>query len=250
MSILIGFAVLIAVPGLLIFMKAFWDFLVAYVALNSMTEGALSTGKVYDFRSHNAVATTRVFNFIILVCAVGILSSLASSIFFIIPGFVLWIYFILVYQVFTFEPENSLQECFKKSFILVRGNWFRTFIILFILTFFSIYIITEGTTVIFDYLNISENIINSINMLTNRIPLDSINNTLAYFGKPIITPDLISKSIFFTILLSVVSGLTLPIRSICWTLWYMNLTNLNSTNSNSNIKRTRKPKREKVQEED
>ena len=32
------FIILLAIPGLLIFMKAFWDYMVAYVALNSITE--------------------------------------------------------------------------------------------------------------------------------------------------------------------------------------------------------------------
>ena len=36
---------LITVPGLLIWAKAFWDYLVAYGALNSMTEGALNTAE-------------------------------------------------------------------------------------------------------------------------------------------------------------------------------------------------------------
>ena len=45
----LGIIFLLAIPGLLIYIKAFWDYMVAYVALNSMTEGALTSGKVYDF---------------------------------------------------------------------------------------------------------------------------------------------------------------------------------------------------------
>ena len=80
------YLILLAVPGLLIFTKAFWNYLVAYVALNSMTEGALTSGKVYDFQSHNEVATRRSFSFILLLLVVGALSSVGSTIFFIIPG--------------------------------------------------------------------------------------------------------------------------------------------------------------------
>ncbi|MBQ8459761.1 hypothetical protein IJ541_06635 [bacterium] len=215
------FVILLALPGLLIFAKAFWDFMVAYVALNSMTEGAINTGKVYDFQSHNEVATRRTFKFVLLLLAVGILSSLATSIFFIIPGFVLWIYFILVYQVFTFEPELSIQDCFKRSFVLIRGNWLRTLILMLILTFFSIYIITEGITVVFDYLNLTDKICSLFTPFTNMIPLDFTNKVLVYLKLPIITPEIISRTVFFSILSFIVTGLTLPIRSICWTLWYM-----------------------------
>ena len=130
---------LLALPGLLIFVKAFWDFMVAYIALNSMTEGAITTGRVYDFQSHNEVATQRTFSFVLLLLAVGVLSSIASSIFFMVPGFVLWIYFILVFQIFTFEQDLKTHEYFKRSFILTKGNWFRTFLLMIILAFFSIF---------------------------------------------------------------------------------------------------------------
>ncbi len=225
-SVALLFILLLALPGLLIFAKAFWDFMVAYVALNSMTEGAVTTGKVYDFQSHNEVATRRTFKYIILLCSVGVLSSVGSSIFFIIPGFILWIYFILVYQVFTFEPELSIPDCFKRSLLLVRGEWLRTVILMLVLTFFSIYIITEGITVVFDYLNLTDKVATLFNYFTNQLPLDIVNQILTYWHIPIITPDMISKFIFYSILSFIVMGLTLPIRSICWTLWYKNLSDL------------------------
>ena len=216
--------VILALPGLLIFAKAFWEFMIAYVSLNSMTYGAITTGKVYDIPSHKAVATQRTWSFIGLIMLVGILSSFATSIFFIIPGFVLWIYFILVYQVFTFEPEGQMHDNFKRSFILVRGNWFRTFILLCILAFFSIFIITEGLTVVFDYMNLSNLVYSCFTMYTNMIPLDLVNKILAYMNMPLVTPLLIAQWVWFIILSFVVTGLTLPIRSICWTLWYLSLT--------------------------
>ena len=42
-------------------------------------------------------------------------------------------------------------------------------------------------------------------------------------------------------------GLTLPIRSICWTLWYMNLSELELKKQNSN-KKTKKQKQETEEE--
>ena len=53
MTSAMGIIFLLALPGLLIFMKAFWDYMVAYVALNSMTEGALTTGHSVSPRSSN-----------------------------------------------------------------------------------------------------------------------------------------------------------------------------------------------------
>ena len=217
---------LLAIPGLLIFAKAFWDYMVAYVALNSMTEGAVTTGKVYDLASHNEVATQRGWKYIGFLIILSVLMSLGSSIFFIIPGFVLWIYFILVFQIFTFEPDLSITDIFKRSFLLVKGNWARTFILMAVLGFFSMYILTEGITVVFDYLNLTASASSIFNFISNLIPLDLVNKILVHANQPIITNEMISKTIFVSVLGMIISGLTLPIRSICWSLWYKNLSDV------------------------
>lgn len=217
---------LLAIPGLLIFAKAFWDYMVAYVALNSMTEGAVTTGKVYDLVSHNEVATQRGWKYIGFLIVLSVLMSLGSSIFFIIPGFVLWIYFILVFQIFTFEPDLSITDIFKRSFLLVKGNWARTFILMAVLGFFSMYILTEGITVVFDYLNLTASASSIFNFISNLIPLDLVNKILVHANQPIITNEMISKTIFVSVLGMIISGLTLPIRSICWSLWYKNLSDV------------------------
>lgn len=217
---------LLAIPGLLIFAKAFWDYMVAYVALNSMTEGAVTTGKVYDLASHNEVATQRGWKYIGFLIVLSVLMSLGSSIFFIIPGFVLWIYFILVFQIFTFEPDLSITDIFKRSFLLVKGNWARTFILMVVLGFFSMYILTEGITVVFDYLNLTASASSIFNFISNLIPLDLVNKILVHANQPIITNEMISKTIFVSVLGMIISGLTLPIRSICWSLWYKNLSDV------------------------
>ena len=235
------FILLLAIPGLLIFAKAFWDYVVAYVALNSMTEGAVTSGKVYDFKSHNEVATRRSFKYILFLLLLSVLMSVGSSIFFIIPGFVLWIYLILIFQVFTFEPDLSIWECYKKSFVLVKGDWGRTFFLMLILAFFSIFIITQGITVVFDYLNLTKSVCSIFDFIGNLLPLHTINHVFAYARLPYnITVDMISNWIFVTILSFIVAGLTLPIRSICWSLWYKNLSDMKDKDS---VKEPKKVKR-------
>ncbi|MBP3820927.1 hypothetical protein J6G99_04710 [bacterium] len=219
---------LLALPGILIFMKAFWDYMVAYVAINSMTEGAVTTGKVYDFQSHREVATRRGGKYILLLAAVGILSLLAVlcciiPVFGLIPPLILWIYFILVFQVFTFEQELSVKDCFRRSFDLVKGNWARAFILMLVLWFFSIYIITMGVTVIFDYLHINEPLSSLFDFIGKSIPLSYLNRILAHINVQEITINMVSTAILTSIIGMITSELTLPIRSICWTLWYKDL---------------------------
>lgn len=225
------YVILLAVPGLLIFAKAFWDYMVAYVALNSMTEGAVTTGKVYDFQSHNEVATRRTMSYVVFLLVICALSSVGSTIFFIVPGFIVWIYLILAYQVFTFEPDLNITDILKRSFLLVKGSWFRTLAILAILTFFSIFIITQGVIVIFDFLNITNWICSILDEYTSMFPLELVNEILEYCNLQIITPTMISHLILTSALSFVVAGLTLPIRSICWTLWYMVLSDASAKKS-------------------
>lgn len=235
------FILLLAIPGLLIFAKAFWDYVVAYVALNSMTEGAVTSGKVYDFKSHNEVATRRSFKYIGFLLVLSVLMSLGTSIFFIIPGFVLWIYLILIFQIFTFEPDLSIWECYKKSFVLVKGDWGRTFSLMLILAFFSIFIITQGITVVFDYLNLTKSVCSIFDFIGKLLPLHTINHAFSYARLPYnITVEMVSNWIFVTILSCIVAGLTLPIRSICWSLWYKNLSDIKDTEQVKDTKRSKK----------
>lgn len=235
------FILLLAIPGLLIFAKAFWDYVVAYVALNSMTEGAVTSGKVYDFKSHNEVATRRSFKYIGFLLILSVLMSLGTSIFFIIPGFVLWIYLILIFQIFTFEPDLSILECYKKSFVLVKGDWGRTFSLMLILAFFSIFIITQGITVVFDYLNLTKSVCSIFDFIGKLLPLHTINHAFSYARLPYnITVEMVSNWIFVTILSCIVAGLTLPIRSICWSLWYKNLSDIKDTEQVKDTKRSKK----------
>lgn len=247
------FILLLAIPGLLIFTKAFWDYMVAYVALNSMTEGAVTTGRVYDFKSHNEVATRRAFKYVLFLLALSLLISVGSSIFFIIPGFVLWIYCILVFQVFTFEPELSIPEVFKRSFLLVKGHWGRTFLLMAVLAFFSIFILTEGVSVIFDYLNLTPHICKLFDFIGEAIPLTLINRILLHFDYKPITVELISHWTFLSVLGCIIAGLTLPIRSICWALWYKNLSDLKEYNNRAtacSYKITQKRSRKENNSED
>ena len=254
MNSALGIIFLLALPGLLIFLKAFWDYMVAYVALNSMTEGAITTGKVYDFQSHREVATRRVFKYIGLLLAIGILSFLGilSSLILLglVPTIIFLVFFILVYQVFTFEDDLSVKEYFKKIFYLVKGDWLRTFFLILILWFFSIYIITEGVSVVFDCLHLTDKICSLLDFIGNNIPiLEEVNKALKYFGLNIITVNVISKFIFMSILCTIITGLSLPIRSICCTLWYKTLSSVKETNSEQKTKKQKKNKKDNENDE-
>ncbi len=211
---------LITLPGLILWMKAFWDYLVAYGALNSMTEAAMSTGKIYDFPAYNAVVTRRAASFIGIWLLFSLFSIVSVIPFFWVIGLIFFVYFVLIFQVFTFEEDVSPSGCFKRSLMLIKGNFARTLAIMVVLFALTYYFLEIGVSVIFDALKISDFFYGILEGWASTIPVDSINSILAMGGSTQITPLDISKSVVQQIIFFLVVGFTLPLRSIVWTLWY------------------------------
>lgn len=227
-STIIIILTLITLPGLAVFLKAFWDLLVAYGALNSMTEAVITTGKLYDFKAHNEVITKRSFKYIALLFVISVLSLISINPLFWVLGLIFFIYFILVFQVFTFEEETSIAGCFKRSFNLIKGNFGRTFLIMFMLGLISHYLINMGLSALLDVIKLSEFLKGIFENWASTLPLGNINTTLTYFKLQEITPLKVANEILSSAVLFTVAGLTLPMRSICWSLWYKNLVDVKS----------------------
>ena len=216
MSTMVTLIVVSVIPGLLILIKAIWDYLVAFVALNSMTDGYLNTGKVYDFKAHNSVATQKSFSFIAIWFLIGLMTILAIiPVFWIFAG-LFFIYFILVFQVFSFENGLSPIGYFKRSLSLIKGNFGRTFLLMAILTIFTYVIITSGLGVLFDAFNWSNSLGKMFEAWAYTLPIDPLEQ----FG---VTPALIGAHMVKELVFFLAVGFTLPLRSICWTLWYNEL---------------------------
>ena len=229
-STMMLFIVLTALPGFVIFMKSFWDYLVAYGALNSMTEGYLNTGKVYDFKSHNEVVLKKTFSFILLWFLFGIFTLLAIIPIFWVIGIIFFVYFVLIFQVFTFENGLSPIGYFRRSLQIIKGNFVRTLILMVILLILTYFLLSSGISVLFDYLNIAEPITKGIEAWAFTLPIEPVEK----YG---VTPALIASNIFQNLIIFLAVGFTLPLRSICWTLWY---NNLNDLAPNEPVKKSKK----------
>lgn len=214
---------LIALPGLILWMKAFWDYLASYGALNSLTEAAMSTGKIYDFPAHNAVVTRRAGTFILIWLLFSIFSAIASFPLMWVLGLIFFVYFVLIFQVFTFEEDVSATGCFKRSLMLIKGNFARTLSIMTVLFAVTYYFLELGISVIFDAIKLTPLLLSLLEGWASTIPVDGINSILAMANSPQITPLDISNFVIQQIIFLLVVGFTLPLRSIVWTLWYKNL---------------------------
>lgn len=217
----LALVLLTILPGLVLLVSAFWKYLVAYAALNSMTHSAMTSGKIYDFPAHNGVVNRNIWSYILLWLMISILGLAAFNPFLIVPGGIFFIFFILVFQVFTFESEDGVVNCFTKSFKLVKGVYFKTLamaVIMLVIAWGLGELTSFGLGKIVDIKNFLPNVAwalvatDYVNMLNANLPLQLQ-----------ITPEFLSKILFGSMISFIIFGFTLPLRSICWTLWYKKL---------------------------
>lgn len=217
--IIVSLSVLITLPGLIIFCKAFWDYLVAYGAINSMFVNLQKSGKLYDFDAHNELIRRRCFSYVGLWMIFGIFSAIAICPLFWVICAVFAIYFILSFQVFTFEPELSPAGCLKKSLLLIRGHFAQTFSLLIIIAGLTYIIIPQIFMTAFEYTGIITALSNGLMPFIENIP--ELN--FEPYGMGIITHSHYAAIIVSTVVAQILIQYTLPLRSLLWSNWYKEL---------------------------
>ena len=220
---LVFMSVLVAVPGLIIFTKAFWEYLVAYGAVNSMLDNMLKSGKVYDFNAHTELIKRRTGCFVGLWLIFGILSVTAICPFMWIIAIILTVYFILIFQVFTYEPELSPFGCFKKSFNLIKGHFGSTFLLMALAGLLTWIFIPQITNHIFDLIGINKFFAGLVLPFTEILPLNEINSYFTNLQLPEIKSEDIAMMVVTTTVAQIMIQYTLPMRSILFGMWYKEL---------------------------
>lgn len=215
---------IITLPGLIVLIKAFWDYLVAYGAVNSMVDNMLKSGKVYDFHAHTEVITRRSASFGVLWLMIAILGAIGSfPLFWIIAG-ILFVYFVLIFQVFTFEPQKSPFECFQKSMIIINGNFARTVGLMALIGALTYWILPQAVQSLLDFMSITGALAIPVDSWTSQLPIVSINKILLQSPTAYqITSIIVAKFLVVFFVNYIVTSFTLPLRVICWALWYKNL---------------------------
>lgn len=216
---LILLSIIITLPGLAIFIKAFWDYLVAYGAINSMLDNMLKSGRVYDFDAHTELVKRRSVPFVGLWFLFGIFSILAiCPLFWVVCG-ILAIYFVLVFQIFTFEPELSPAGCVKRSLNLIKGHFASTFMLMAFVGLLTYLFIPQIVIKLFDIGNINNFFANLIMPIVNQLP----DLNLQIYGLPEISKENIALFTIQTFVAQILIQYTLPLRSILWSMWYREL---------------------------
>ena len=216
---------LLTLPGLIIFCKSFWEYLVAYGSINSMFENMIKSGKVYDFDAHTDLIKRRSFSFIGIWFLFSIFSFVSlCPLFWVLCG-ILAIYFVLIFQVFTFEPELSPIACAKRSMQLVKGHFASTLMLMAMIGALTYVLIPEIANSIFEYINLTKILSSIIVPIINGLNINDLNNILSYFYMPTISAEAVATFTITTFISQIVIQYTLPLRSILWALWYKQLNN-------------------------
>ena len=221
--ILVGIVILLALPGMAIFCKAFWEYLVAYGAVNSMLENLLKSGRVYDFDAHTELIKRRTLPFIGLWFLFGIFSIVAvCPLFWIICG-VFAVYFVLTFQIFTFEPELSPLGCVKKSMALIKGHFASTFFLLAVIGVITYLLIPQVILTAIDSIGITTLLTRLVLPFVSLIEIPEFLLNIPRMV-PLTHVD-IAKSVIEITVAQILIQYSLPMRSILWSLWYKELNN-------------------------
>jgi hypothetical protein len=185
---------LLVLPGLAIFMKAFWEYLVAYGAVNSMVENMLKSGKVYDFDAHTELVKRRTMTFVGLWFLFGIFSLISIIPFFWVPCGVLTVFFVLIFQIFTFEPEQTPFGYVKRSLELVKGHFLSTFFLLALVGALTYVFVPQLANLFFEYTNLTKIFSNMVLPIINELPMAVECNLLKFNEDGICIGEIVNVS--------------------------------------------------------
>ncbi len=248
-TMLVLISVLVALPGMIIILKAFWEYLVAYGAINSMLDNMLKSGKVYDFKAHTELIKRRTPSFVILWLILGLFGLIASFPLFWIPAGVIGIYIVLVFQVFTYEPDLSPVGCIKKSVNLIKGHFPSTFLVIGLSGLIFWVLVPQIFNCLFENIGLSKIFSNAVLPLIESLPLTDLNSLLLQYGIPELKNEDMALLGVSSIISQILIQYTLPFRSLLCGLWYKELND--STPESNPVKKKSSKKRpsEKLMEE-
>lgn len=215
----------ILVPILIVWLKALWDYIVAYSAVNSMTENMLKSQRVYDFPAHTMMVSRRGFHYLglwILYAGVVLLSFVPI---FTVFCWILLIYYAFIFQIFMFEPELTPVECFKKSSSYVRGYFKKILLMILLIGGLTYVILPQIVYTFLDTIKAVSTLKDVIVPYISVPSLDWINMVLSAMGTTQIMPAQVALFIIQFIIWIIVIQLLLPLRVICMCLWYKNFYN-------------------------
>ena len=244
----LGILALCVVPGFIVFFKAFWEYLICYVSLNTITVHIMSNNKKEEIqaysnrvknRKHDYTILLSVFALIWLIASLAPLSVLALN---VDPAFkpialiglyimifcgvgVVSYYLSLSYQVFAFETL-SVVSTLRRSMELVEKNFLRTVLLSLLVSIFVGSIMPELLNKLFQTSGLADTVIKPIESYVSLV-VPNPRDLLKFFSfMKLATSNVnyeVAKMLLATLVSLFVSQFLLPIGSIAYTLLYQDI---------------------------
>lgn len=219
---------LLTLPGFFIFCKAFWDYLIAMAALNSMASTLLEGSKLEDLGMHAELIKRRSGSYILFLLLISLIYLVLS--FPILWGLlaVVFVYMALCFQVFALEEEKSAFAAIKSGINHVKFNFLKTAILLIILGVFTYWLIPGLICWGFNTGNLTGFFSYPVEQYIKLLPINDFNNLLAESHIPYTLKSYtISQEIVLLVVSFAVTAFALPLRCICCTELYKEINKRN-----------------------
>lgn len=206
--------IIILLPFFIIFLKAFYDYIILFSSLNLVfyTNSNKKKIKNLDFESYNNSIQRRLFKYIILM----IIS---------VPLMIIAPFLVLIYQVFAMENDISPIGAIKRSIKMIKANFIPAVIMIVLC-----YIVTYGflpalfmwvcqkISLYYFVLSCCERFLTLLpaESYTLQVDLGIINEYINEIISPLSIAGFLTKSTFASLII----GFTLPFRCCCFTELY------------------------------
>lgn len=245
---------LMTLPGFFIFCKAFWEYLIAIASLNSMASTLIEGGKLDDMGMHAELIKRRTGSYILFLFILTIINLILS-----IP--ILWgllaiafVYLSLSFQVFALEEDKSAFGAIKTSFNLVKFNFLKTLFLLVILGLVTYWLVPSLICWGFEAGNLAGFFSYPAEQYIKLLPLNDFNKIISSFNVPLTLKSYdLAKTVVLAMVSFIVTGFTLPIRSLCCTNLFKEIYKKNYAGkiaAEKLVKRAKKSRNTKDEEED
>ncbi len=242
----------ITLPGFFIFCKAFWDYLVAMAALNSMASFIIESGqKVEDTSIADGLIKNRSFSYILLL--------ILLSIIYIIGLFpLLWVilaiglvYLSLTFQAFALEENISPIGAISLSVRLVKHHFLKTLFLLAALGVFTYWLVPSLICWGVEAGNLLGFFSYPAERFITLLPFDELNAMLSAHNMPFSLESVsVSKSVTLSVVSAMVTAFLLPLRSLCCTMLFKELYSKNYAGKIAAEKLVKRASGKKIADED
>lgn len=209
---------LVLLPFFIIFIKAVYDYIIAFCALNILFYTVSNKKKVkdIDFNANKKVIERKLFNYVILMFLVTLLLIIPPL---IVVAPIIWVFLCLSFQVLSFENEISAPKAISRSIELVKGNIIATIILLILCVTLTYWFLPSMFVWACDKISLTTFMIGRIESFVSLLQLNMLNDILSFVN---IQLDYltIAKYSAESIITFVVVSFTLPFRCCCFTELY------------------------------